>query len=109
MRSSRQSADKDREGGIGSASGLLQHVIAMSVGEVDQVIVELMQFRDHLQDQTNRVNSEIAGYTRMTQIALEVALRSAEAITQSLPQFRSAKPELGLQPNNVAPEHFEDL
>jgi len=101
MRSSRQSADQGSEVGAGSTFGVFQHVIDMSLGTIDRVIVELTQIRDHLQNETNRVHSEIAGYTQMTQVALQVALRSAEAITESLPQFRSAGSELGLQPNGV--------
>src|SRR5215469_5631141 len=100
MRSSRQSADKDSEVGTGSPFGVFQHVIDMSLGTIDQVIVELTQIRDHLQKETNRVHGEIAGYTQMTQVALQVALRSAEAITESLPQFRSAGSELGLKLNS---------
>jgi hypothetical protein len=102
MRSSRQSEDKDGEVAAGSTFGIFQHVIDMSLGAIDQVIVELTQIRDHLQKETNRVHGELAGYTQMTQVALQVALKSAEAITESLPQFRSAGSELGLQPNGVA-------
>lgn len=97
MRSARQPADSE----IGTAStfGLFEHVIATSVGKIDQAIGELTQLRDHLQNETNRVHGEIAGYAHMTQVALQVALTSAEAITQSLPQFGSG---LGLRLNDVA-------
>ena len=101
MRSSRQPASRDSEVGAGNPFGVFQHVIDMSLGTIDQVIVELTQIRDHLQNETNRVHSEISGYTQITQVALQVALRSAEAITESLPQFRSAGSELGLQMNSV--------
>jgi hypothetical protein len=50
MRSSRQSGDKDSEVGTGGTFGLFQHVVATSVGKIDQVIVELTQLRDHLQN-----------------------------------------------------------
>jgi len=105
MSLSQQSADKDTEVGTGSTFGDLEHLVATSVGEIDQVIIELTWLRDHVQNEASRVGSEVAGYTQMTQVVLQVALRSAEAITQSLPQLRSARSE---QLNSVTLDDVEE-
>jgi len=108
MRSSRQSADKDSEAATVSTFGLFAQVVDMSVGKIDQVIGELTQLRHHLQNETDRVHGEIEGYTQMTQAVLQVVLRSTEAITESLPQLGSVRSELGLQPNSVALDDFDE-
>lgn len=104
MKSSRQSAKKDWDVGTGS----IQHLIAISVGEIDRVIAELTQVRGHLQNESERVQSEIAGCTQMMQGALQVALTSTDTITQNLPQFRSARSGPGLQMNSVTLDQFEE-
>ena len=91
MESSCQSADEDGEVTAYSISRTIQHLLTTSIGEIDQVIVELTQLRDHVEDEAKRVHGEIVGYTRTTHVALQAALTSAEAIAQSLVQLKCAR------------------
>ena len=91
MESSRQSADEDGEVTAYSISRTIQHLLTTSIGEIDQVIVELTQLRDYVEDEANRVHGEVVGYTRTTHVALQAALTSAEAIAQSLVQLKCAR------------------
>lgn len=91
--SSREAADKGREGFVNSVCDTIQGVAGTSVAKIDRLIDELTQLRDHLQNESNRVESEIArvqseidGYT----VKSEVAVQSLNAIDQSLGQFKRA-------------------
>ena len=108
MESSRQSAGGDSGVAANSISRTIQHLLTTSLGEIDQVIIELTQLRGHVEDEAKRVHGELVGYTQTTQVALQAALTSAEAITQSLAQLKCARSEIDSQPNGGTLDQFEE-
>lgn len=90
--SSRQSPDRESprqsesEVAANSISDTIRRVAGASVAEIDRVIVELTQLRDHLQNEGRRVEGEIAGYAQTSQVAVQ----SLKEIGQSLGQFKRA-------------------
>ena len=91
--SSRQHVERDaaREqpearssaGGI-NVPELIQRVAGGSVAEIDRLIAELTQIRDHLQREGRRVESEIAAFAQTG----TAAASSIKEISQTLGRFK---------------------
>jgi hypothetical protein len=47
---------------------LIQKVGATSIAEIDRVLAELEQAKDHLQSERERIEREVARYTNLTQL-----------------------------------------
>lgn len=82
-RRKQQSEAVDQAGaGFGA---LVQRVAGSSIQEIDMLITELQNVRDYLQREGERVQREIADYTRMTQ----AAMTSIKAAENGIEQWRS--------------------
>ena len=65
-------------------SSLLQRVSANSMQEIERLIGEFKMLRDQLQQESERVQREIAEYASLSQAAME----STKIITESLNHWR---------------------
>ncbi len=88
-----QPVHDDSESVARSISNTIQRITGTSAAQIDRLIVELTQLRDHLKDQGERVQSEIArvddeiaSYARASQTATQ----SIEVMDQSLACFKRA-------------------
>jgi hypothetical protein len=72
------------EFGAGNLNSLIQRVSGTSVMEIDKLITELQMLRDHLQNEGQRVQQEIAEYAHMSQ----AAAMSTKSIVESLAQWK---------------------
>ena len=61
---------------------LIQQVGATSIAEIDRVIAELQEVRNHLQAEGERVEREMVRYTKLTQMASFTAKIIFDAISQ---------------------------
>jgi len=61
---------------------LIQQVGATSIAEIDRVIAELQEVRNHLQAEGERVEREMVRYTNLTQMASFTAKIIFDAISQ---------------------------
>jgi predicted nucleic acid-binding Zn-ribbon protein len=93
--SSRQQADRDssrEQAGTDSRAvgtnipDLIQRVAGGSVAEIDRLIAELTQLRDHLQREGKRVETEIAAFAQTG----TAAASSIKEISQTLGRFKRA-------------------
>jgi hypothetical protein len=93
--SSRQHAERDdarEQAGTESRSvatnipELMQRVAGGSVAEIDRLIAELTQLRDHLQREGKRVETEIAAFAQTG----TAAASSIKEISQTLGRFKRA-------------------
>jgi hypothetical protein len=91
--SSRQQAERDdarEQAGTESPSvatnipELIQRVAGGSVAEIDRLIAELTQLRDHLQREGKRVETEIAAFAQTG----TAAASSIKEISQTLGRFK---------------------
>src|SRR5258708_14884786 len=64
---------------------LIQQVAATSIAEIDRLIAELQEVRNHLQAEGERVEREMVRYMRLTQIASFTAKIIIDAISQYHP------------------------
>jgi predicted nucleic acid-binding Zn-ribbon protein len=65
---------------------LIQRVAGSSVTEIDRLIAELTQLRDHLQRESKRVETEIAAFAQTGQAAVS----SIKDISHTLGRFKRA-------------------
>jgi hypothetical protein len=72
------------EFGAGNLNSLIQRVSGTSVMEIDKLIAELQMLRDHLQNEGQRLQQEIAEYAHMSQ----AAAMSTKSIVESLAQWK---------------------
>lgn len=93
---SRNSADNDGESAARITSNTIQRVVGTSLAQIDRLIGDLTELRDHLKNQGEhvqseiaRVDSEIASYARASQTAAQ----SIGAMDQSLARFKLARGE----------------
>jgi hypothetical protein len=93
--SSRQQVERDRArehtGPDSHAVGtkvpeLIQRVAGSSIAEIDRLIAELTQLRDHLQREGRRVETEIAAFAQTG----TAAASSIKEISQTLGRFKRA-------------------
>ena len=63
-------------------SGLIQRVAGPSMKEIDRVILELQHLRDTLRNEGERVNHEIARYTRLNQASMTAMKSIADSLIQ---------------------------
>ena len=85
--STRQQADREGDDGVGGhVPDLIQRVAGSSVTEIDRLIAELTQLRDHLQREGKRMETEIAAFAQTGQAAVS----SIKEITQTLGRFKRA-------------------
>ncbi len=91
--SSRQPVDDDSESGARRVSSTIQRIARNSVAQIDRLILDLTELRDHLKNQGEhvrseiaRVDDEIASYARASQTAAQ----SIEVMDQSLARFKRA-------------------
>jgi hypothetical protein len=85
--SSRQHVERDdtRSNAVGiNVPELIQRVAGSSVAEIDRLIAELTQIRDHLQREGRRVESEIAAFAQTG----TAAASSIKEISQTLGRFK---------------------
>jgi hypothetical protein len=69
---------------VNSVCSLVQRVAGISLGEIDDVIVELQQLRVFLVSEGERLQRELADYGKLTM----ATLRSSRIITDSLPNCK---------------------
>ena len=61
---------------------LIQQVAAASISEIDRLITDLQQVRNHLQSEGERVEREMVRYTKLTQMASFTAKIIFDTISQ---------------------------
>jgi hypothetical protein len=71
---------------VANIPDLIQRVAGTSVAEIDRLIAELTQLRDHLQREGKRVESQIAAFTQTG----TAAASSIKEISQTLGRFKRA-------------------
>ena len=84
--SPRGQADKNADTAPTSIPELIQRVAGTSVTEIDRLIAELTQLRDHLQREGKRVETEIAAFAQTG----TAAVSSIKEISQTLGRFKRA-------------------
>jgi hypothetical protein len=61
---------------------LIQKVGATSIAEIDRVLAELEQAKDHLQSEGERIEREVARYTNLTQLTSVTTKIIFDAVSQ---------------------------
>jgi hypothetical protein len=61
---------------------LIQKVGATSIAEIDRVLAELEQAKDHLQSERERIEREVARYTNLTQLTSVTTKIIFDAVSQ---------------------------
>jgi vacuolar-type H+-ATPase subunit I/STV1 len=84
--SSREQTHKDSDTEATNIPELIQRVAGTSVSEIDRLIAELTQVRDHLQREGKRVETEIAAFAQTG----SAAVSSIKEISQTLGRFKRA-------------------
>ncbi len=84
--SSREQTHKDSDTVATNIPELIQRVAGTSVSELDRLIAELTQVRDHLQREGKRVETEIAAFAQTG----SAAVSSIKEISQTLGRFKRA-------------------
>jgi hypothetical protein len=79
---------------------LIQKLEASSTAEIERLIAELQEAKDHLQSERERIERETSRYTSLTQMASTTARIISDAVSQWHPQKS--------QTTNVAPASVED-
>jgi hypothetical protein len=70
---------------------LIQQVGAKSIAEIDRLIAELEEVKNHLQSEGERVEREMVRYTKLTQMASFTAKIIFDAISQWHPASNQQK------------------
>jgi hypothetical protein len=84
----RQTERGDGELSAENLSGLLRRVSKTSIGEIDNLISELQTLRRKLQTDGERIQSDIAKYTELSQQVMQLTA----IITDSVKKLPSASP-----------------
>jgi hypothetical protein len=71
---------------------LIQQVAATSISEIDRLITELQEVKNHLQSEGERVAREMVRYTKLTQMASFTAKIIFDTISQWHPASNPQKP-----------------
>jgi hypothetical protein len=64
---------------------LIQKLCATSIAEIERLIAELREAKDHLQSERERIEREVARYMRLTEMALTTAKIISDAVSQWRP------------------------
>ena len=83
---SREQADRDSDAVGSNIPELIQRVAGSSVSQIDRLIAELTELRDHLQREGKRVETEIAAFAQTG----TAAASSIKEISQTLGRFKRA-------------------
>jgi hypothetical protein len=83
---SREQAGTDSRPAGTNIPDLIQRVAGTSVAEIDRLIADLTQLRDHLQSEGKRVETEIAAFAQTG----TAAASSIKEISQTLGRFKRA-------------------
>jgi len=67
-------------------NSLVHRVAGVSLGQLDEAIVDLRQLRDFLHSEGERIQSEISGYLQLNHIAID----STKSIADSIVQWKKA-------------------
>jgi hypothetical protein len=70
-------------------NSLIQRVSVTSVKEIEKLMSELQSLRDFLQNESQRVQREIAGYVELS----ESAMKSTKIIAESMGQWKGGPRE----------------
>jgi hypothetical protein len=70
-----QAADEDM-------APLIQNLAATSTAEIERLIAELQEAKDHLQSERQRIERETSRYTNLTQMASTTARIISDAVSQ---------------------------
>ena len=81
---SREIVESGSEAAANSIVGVIQRVAGTSVSDIDNLIADLSQLRDHLHDEGQRVQHEITNYAQMSQAVLQ----SLKVISETVGQFK---------------------
>jgi hypothetical protein len=71
---------------------LIQKLGATSTGEIERLIAELQEAKDHLQSERDRIERETLRYTSLTQTASTTAKIISDAVSQWHPARNQQKP-----------------
>jgi hypothetical protein len=69
---------------VSNLNSIVQRVAGSSVAEIDNLIGELEQLREHLHHEGQRVQREVVAYAQMSQ----AAMRSTKIIVESMAHFK---------------------
>jgi hypothetical protein len=69
-----------------TSADMVRRVAGTLVTDIDNVLTQLTQLRDHLQKEAQRVQREIDAYAQIS----HVAVQSSKVIAQSMGQFKRA-------------------
>jgi hypothetical protein len=64
---------------------LIQKLAATSIAEIERLIAELREARDHLQSERERIEQEMVRYMRLTEMASTTAKIISDAVSQWRP------------------------
>jgi hypothetical protein len=64
---------------------LIQKLAATSIAEIERLIAELREAKDHLQSERERIEREMARYMRLTEMASTTAKIISDAVSQWRP------------------------
>jgi transposase len=76
---------------VSNLNSIVQRVAGTSVAEIDNLISELEQLREHLHHEGQRVQREVVAYAQMSQ----AAMRSTKIIVESMAHFKQDDDEPG--------------
>jgi hypothetical protein len=82
---------------------LIQRLRTTSTAEIERLIMELQEARDHLQSERERIERETLRYTSLTQMASSTAKIISDAVSQWSPARNEQKSDAA-KPNRVQPE-----
>jgi hypothetical protein len=92
-----QAADEDM-------APLIQNLAATSTAEIERLIAELQEAKDHLQSERERIERETLRYTSLTQMASTTAKVISHAVSQWHPARNPQKPDT----SKATPVSIED-
>jgi hypothetical protein len=72
--------------GATEVNSLVQRVAGVSLGQLDEAIMDLRQLRDFLHGEGERIQREISGYLQLNHIAID----STKSIADSIVQWKKA-------------------
>jgi DNA repair ATPase RecN len=78
-------------------AAFIKKVEATSIAEIDRLLAELEDAKDHLQSEEKRIEQEVARYTNLTQMTSLTAKIISDAVSQWHParnQQKSISPEV---------------
>jgi hypothetical protein len=71
---------------VADVNSLVQRVAGVSLGQLDDAIVDLRHLRDFLHSEGERIQREISGYLQLNHIAID----STKSIVENIVQWKKA-------------------